>query len=215
MKITQQFIDDIKPKGGTWTPRQFEILGVTFPPSKGWRDDVHGMEIEWEQIGELLSLGRGIENGIFCASESDSMVKSSDRTAIWTDGSCHPNPGRGGWAWHDGNGNMGKGWDRHTTNNRMELIAILEAMKAHQGQRVLIHSDSQYCVNGLTIWSAAWRKKGWVKDGEPMKNQDLWMALEKQKDRVDAKFNWVKGHNGDPNNELADRLASEARASAF
>lgn len=73
---------------------------------------------------------------------------------IWTDGSCHPNPGPGGWAWHDGNKREEFGGEPATTSNRMELIAILMAMRAHEDDTQLtIHSDSQYCVNGLTVWS--------------------------------------------------------------
>lgn len=133
---------------------------------------------------------------------------------IWTDGSCYPNPGgAGGWGWHDGQGRHEHGGERVTTNNRMEMTAILRAMQAQpDGAHVVICSDSQYCVNGLTTWKAGWKRKNWMKKGEPMPNRDLWIELDRQQGRIKATFMWVRGHNGDAGNELADRLAAAGRA---
>lgn len=128
---------------------------------------------------------------------------------IWTDGSCHPNPGRGGWGWRRSDGRSGCGGERLTTNNKMELTAILMALRElADGTEATVYSDSQYCVHGLTIWSEDWRKREWRKKGEPMPNRDLWLALEAQKARLKIDFRWVRGHNGDPGNEHADRLAA-------
>lgn len=133
--------------------------------------------------------------------------------SVWTDGSCWPNPGGpGGWAWHDGNGNHRQGGENRSTNNRMELAAILNAMTSFPaGAHLLIHSDSQYAINGLTVWAAGWKRKNWIRDGEPIPNRDLWVLLDRQKSRINAHFKWVRGHDGEPNNERADELAEQAR----
>lgn len=133
---------------------------------------------------------------------------------IWTDGSCYPNPGAGGWAWHDGNGQEEWGAQEATTNNRMELTAILRAMqKLPDGAEATIFSDSQYCVNGLTVWKNGWNRRNWMKQGKAIPNRDLWMLLDAQQCRVRARFEWVRGHDGNPGNERADRMAEAARES--
>ncbi|CAM3618530.1 ribonuclease H family protein [Bordetella flabilis] len=135
---------------------------------------------------------------------------------IYTDGGCDPNPGIGGWGWHRDDGASGHGGQAQTTNNRMELTAILEALKSlPTGAMAVIYSDSQYSVKGLTVWSKGWAAKNWMKKGSPMLNRDLWVALEEQKQRVFANFKWVRGHNGDPGNERADRLAAIGRRAGF
>lgn len=208
MKVTQQFLDDIKTANGDWTPSQLRLLGLSHPPHRGWRDLVHGMILNDDIARDLRML----------ANSSSAMVGKrlapGDLISLWTDGSCHPNPGPGGWAWHDGNEREACGGERHTTNNRMELIAILMALRAHDdGVKLAVYSDSQYCVNGLTVWSPGWKRNNWKKKGEPMPNRDLWLALEEQKARLHAQFRWVRGHAGDPNNERADRLALRGRES--
>lgn len=144
------------------------------------------------------------------------MTEGNQLTAaIWTDGSCYPNPGPGGWGWHDGKERQEYGGERATTNNRMELTAILRAMQAQpNGASVLIYSDSQYCVNGLTAWKTGWKRKNWMKKGEPMPNRDLWIELDRQQERINATFLWVRGHNGDVGNEIADELAAQGRRAA-
>lgn len=132
---------------------------------------------------------------------------------VWTDGACAPNPGPGGWGYlmlRPGGGIVEEfGGELITTNNRMELTAILMALKSlGDGKPAVIHSDSQYAVSGLTVWSKSWARRGWhKKDGNQMPNRDLWVALEAQKQRVRAAFKWVRGHSGDPGNERADALA--------
>lgn len=96
----------------------------------------------------------------------------------------------------------------------MELIAILMAMRSmRDGEVATIYSDSQYCVNGLTIWHRGWMRKQWKKNGVPMPNRDLWLALHEERGRLTVDLLWVRGHNGDPGNERADKLANEGRAS--
>lgn len=131
---------------------------------------------------------------------------------IWTDGACEPNPGIGGWAWHNSLGERDFGGVRETTNNRMEMTAILEALrKLPTGAEATIYSDSQLCVKGLTIWRGGWKKKLWRKKGGDMPNRDLWIELEAQLARTRPTFKWVKGHSGNPGNEKADRLAERGR----
>lgn len=136
----------------------------------------------------------------------------------WTDGACEPNPGVGGWGYllisADGAVSENYGGERQTTNNRMELRAILMALKAlPNGAMAVIYSDSQYCVNGLTIWGRNWQRRNWhKKDGAPMPNRDLWLLIHEQTKRVSASFTWVRGHAGNSGNERADALADLGRA---
>lgn len=138
--------------------------------------------------------------------------KSGEVLKIWADGGCWPNPGPGGWGWHRSDGESRFGGDEETTNNRMEMTAILEALQElSDGKSAVIYSDSKYCVSGLTIWRKGWKKKNWMKGGKPMINRDLWLMLEDQLDRLDVEIKWVKGHNGDVGNEKADELAGRGR----
>ena len=140
---------------------------------------------------------------------------------VWTDGACEPNPVVGGWGYVirvGGDVAESFGGERHTTNNRMELTAVLMAMSAlADDAQAMIYSDSTYVVNGLTTWRARWRKREWCKTtGEPMPNRDLWRLLEAQLLRVqDARFCWVREHSGDPGNERADELAAAGRAGSI
>lgn len=110
----------------------------------------------------------------------------------------------------------GCGGEAGTTNNRMEMTAILMALRVLPDlSTVVVFSDSRYCINGLTIWRQGWRRRRWhKKDGAPMLNRDLWLELEAETARVKATFLWVRGHNGDPGNERADALAERGRQEA-
>ena len=132
--------------------------------------------------------------------------------SIWTDGACHPNPGAGGWGWIRSDGESRCGGEAHTTNNRMEMVAILRALtELPDNHNVTVFSDSQYCVKGLTIWRNGWKRKDWKKKGEPMINRDLWLELDIQVLRLKITFEWVRGHSGNKNNEIADMLANRGR----
>jgi ribonuclease HI len=135
---------------------------------------------------------------------------------IYADGGCIPNPGAGGWGvvayqngrevWTECGGAM------ETTNNRMEMQALIEAMRLADGQPCTIFSDSQLCVKTLTAWAAGWKKRGWVKgDGQPVKNLDLVKQGYALSLQSKARILWVKGHSGVTGNERADRLAAEGR----
>jgi ribonuclease HI len=110
----------------------------------------------------------------------------------------------------------GIGGEPLTTNNRMELTAIIEALQAlPDGCEVTVISDSRYAVNGSTVWRAGWRRRGWMRKTGPMPNRDLWFALEEQLNRLRVRFQWVRGHSGDKGNERADALANAGRLQAL
>lgn len=137
---------------------------------------------------------------------------------IWTDGSCYPNPGPGGWAFvaHDLSGPLHEvfGGQTATTNNRMEMLAIIRAIEWADRRPCIIHSDSQLCVKTLTHWATSWKRRGWMKaDGKAVINRDLVMTAHNLYLASQARVQWVRGHNGDPGNERADRLALQGRLS--
>ena len=132
---------------------------------------------------------------------------------IYTDGACRGNPGPGGWGAVLIAGRHRKeiyGGEAETTNNRMELTAAIEALNALKGSRsVVLHTDSKYVMQGITEWMANWKKRGWkTASRQPVKNQDLWIALDEAIGRHDVKWMWVKGHAGNQGNEDADALAN-------
>lgn len=132
----------------------------------------------------------------------------------FTDGACRGNPGPGGWGVVLRAGSHVKelsGGEPHTTNNRMELRAAIEALAALKRPcRVDLYTDSVYVRSGIMQWLPAWRARGWrTADKKPVKNQDLWEALEAAAARHEVAWHWVKGHAGHPENERADALANE------
>jgi ribonuclease HI len=147
---------------------------------------------------------------------------------VWTDGACSGNPGPGGWAAivvAPGGAEPVElsGGDRHTTNNRMELTAALEGLRAlPDGSRAVIVTDSQLILNSMTTWLPGWKRKGWkTAAGKPVKNQDLLTALDREVERMDAvRWHWVRGHETGAEhaykalNDRADQLAVAAAAAA-
>lgn len=137
---------------------------------------------------------------------------------IWTDGACKGNPGKGGWGVLLRYGKHEKelfGGQADTTNNRMEMMAVIEALKALKRPcKVRLHIDSQYVKKGLTEWMPGWLAKNWkTANKQPVKNQDLWQELNTLTQRHEITWIWVKGHAGDPGNERADSLANKGVAS--
>lgn len=131
---------------------------------------------------------------------------------IWTDGSCLGNPGPGGWAFIVTDGkNIAErnGGDKNTTNNRMELSAVIAALIATQKHdTVEIHTDSQYVKNGMESWLKNWKAKNWrTADRKPVKNQDLWQKLDELASTKNIHWVWVRGHDGEEFNERCDELA--------
>lgn len=134
---------------------------------------------------------------------------------IYTDGACRGNPGPGGWGAILRSGDHEKelkGAEALTTNNRMELTAAIQALAALKGPcEVTLYTDSQYVRKGVLEWMANWKLRDWrTADKKPVKNVDLWQALEREIARHKIAWHWVKGHAGIPGNEHADRLANEA-----
>lgn len=132
---------------------------------------------------------------------------------IWTDGACKGNPGLGGWGALLLQGPHEKtlcGGEANTTNNRMELMAVIEALKVLKRRcDVTVHTDSQYVQKGMTEWLVNWKRRGWrTADKKPVKNADLWLQLDEQVAQHNVSWQWVRGHAGDPGNERADELAN-------
>lgn len=146
-----------------------------------------------------------------------SPVKREDKphVTIYTDGACHGNPGPGGWAallQYRGHEKLLTGAARWTTNNRMELRAALEALRALKRPcRVDLYTDSQYLRRGVTEWLPRWVRQGWrTQAKKPVKNRDLWQALWEEIQRHEITWHWVEGHAGHPENERVDRAARQA-----
>jgi ribonuclease HI len=137
----------------------------------------------------------------------------SDAVVVYTDGACKGNPGPGGWGallrWREHEKEL-FGGERATTNNRMELTAVIEALSALKpGCRVALYTDSEYVRNGITTWIHGWKQRGWrTADKKPVKNVELWQRLEALAAQHDVQWHWVRGHDGDPGNERADALAN-------
>jgi ribonuclease HI len=135
------------------------------------------------------------------------------KVLIYTDGACRGNPGPGGWGAVMLSGGHRKemcGGDPATTNNRMELMAAIQALEALKKPcEVELHTDSQYVKNGVTQWIHGWKARGWrTADRSPVKNEDLWKRLDAARSRHKVDWRWVKGHAGHELNELADQLAN-------
>jgi ribonuclease HI len=137
----------------------------------------------------------------------------SDIVEIYTDGACKGNPGVGGWGvllQHAGKTRELHGGEALTTNNRMELTAVIRALEAlKHGSQVRVHTDSQYVQLGIRDWIHDWKKRGWrTVDKKPVKNEDLWRRLDELAGAHDVEWIWVRGHDGNAGNERADELAN-------
>ena len=132
---------------------------------------------------------------------------------IYTDGACRGNPGPGGWGvlikYREHSKEM-YGGDASTTNNKMELTAAIEALKEiKEPCEIILYTDSKYVLKGIEEWIHNWKKRGWKgTNRKPVKNIELWKKLDELRDKHTIKWNWVKGHSGDPGNETADMLAN-------
>ncbi|MBC6953417.1 MAG: ribonuclease HI [Leptolyngbya sp. PLA2] len=146
------------------------------------------------------------------------MAERHETVHLFTDGACSGNPGPGGWAYilrdeRTGVEKEASGGEPETTNNRMELVAVIEGLGALRRPTVVeLHSDSQYVLNGMREWLPAWKARGWRTAGrQPVKNRDLWERLDALLAMHEVRFNWVRGHSDHPENERCDRLAVAAR----
>jgi len=134
---------------------------------------------------------------------------------IWTDGACTHNPGPGGWGTiirREGRKQEFSGFKSHTTNNIMEMTGALEGLRrTPTGAHIVLTSDSQYLVKGMTEWMRNWKRKNWRKpDGSPVLNVELWQALDEAASLRQITWQWTRGHSGQPENERCDELARQA-----
>ena len=140
----------------------------------------------------------------------------SEYIEIYTDGACKGNPGKGGWGALLKYRNVERelyGGEKLTTNNRMELTAVIKALEAMKrpGQTIRLYSDSRYVLNGIEEWMSGWKARGWkTANRKPVLNQDLWQKLDELSQQHHIEWHWVKGHSGDAGNEKADALANQA-----
>lgn len=143
------------------------------------------------------------------------MIDTQEAIDIYTDGACRGNPGPGGWGallLSGGRERELSGADAATTNNRMEMLAVIQALRALKGRvRARVFTDSQYVRLGITEWVKGWKARGWrTAAAKPVKNQDLWAQLDELAAAHDIEWHWVKGHSGVPGNERCDQLANAA-----
>jgi len=142
-------------------------------------------------------------------------MNSKLKVNIYTDGACKGNPGKGGWGAlleHNGKVKEIKGYSKHTTNNIMELTAVIKSLKIlKRSCDIIITTDSQYVKNGITKWIHNWKKNGWkTANKKPVKNKELWVLLDESISGHKIEWKWIKGHSGHPQNERADELANLA-----
>lgn len=161
-----------------------------------------------------MSLTSNTRQAAAVLTDTDASDKHLSRVDIWTDGACKGNPGPGGWGALLRQGQFEKtlyGGEPLTTNNRMELMAVIQALQALKRRcEVTVHTDSVYVQKGMTQWLANWKRRDWrTADKKPVKNADLWQALDALAGQHELHWRWVKGHAGDPGNERADALANQ------
>ena len=142
-------------------------------------------------------------------------MTTNNKVEIFTDGACRGNPGPGGWGAllrYNGNDKSISGAEADTTNNRMEMTAVIEALKTLKRPcEVVITTDSKYVKDGITQWIENWKKRGWKTAArKPVKNKDLWQAMDELVNKHDVTWHWVKGHSGHIENEHVDNLATSA-----
>lgn len=139
---------------------------------------------------------------------------NADTIYIYSDGACKGNPGPGGWGAllvYAGHRKEISGGEANTTNNRMEMTAVIRALESlKRPSTVEVHTDSQYVQKGISEWMSGWKRRNWhTADGKPVKNQDLWLQLDALSQLHRIEWKWVRGHAGHPENERADALANQ------
>lgn len=144
--------------------------------------------------------------------------KTVPRVVVYTDGACEGNPGPGGWAYKMTYGDHVKtdsGGEPHTTNNRMELMAALQALRGLKRDcQVTVYTDSTYLKKGVTEWLAGWKARGWKRKEGELANVDLWQALDRELQKHQVVWKWLRGHAGHPENTQVDSLARQAARQA-
>lgn len=189
------------------------------PEKKAWSVDVREERKLLDIVGQFYQVVEDREarpvasSGKPAAARTEPLLKPGAEVEIWTDGACSSNPGPGGYGIifkHQGRNWEKSGGFRLTTNNRMELMGVIVALETlPANSRVKLFSDSQYLVNSITKgWAESWRARGWIKKGgHAVPNADLWKRLLDLCGRHEIDIQWVKGHNGSPENERCDEMA--------
>lgn len=221
MRVTSEFIVECASDAGGWTKYQLSLLGVAWPPPKGWKKGVIGSEID-DAVAAAFRNGppAGVSSQELF-SDSGSRLRLTE-VVIYVDGACFPNPGPGGYAailvYRRRDGPVEReisGSEPVTTNNRMELMGAIAGLEALKWScRVSVYTDSMYVKMGVSGFANRWIKNGWrTQEGKDVKNRDLWERLLSVDGYHEVEWHHVRGHRGDPLNERADRLAVAARRS--
>jgi ribonuclease HI len=160
-----------------------------------------------------------VQPGAQLGAPAEKALIQRPHVTVYTDGACKGNPGRGGWgAWLKTGEHQKElcGGEALTTNNRMELTAVIEALSSLKRTcDVTVHTDSEYVRKGITEWIFGWKQRGWkTADKKPVKNTELWQRLDALRNLHHVEWRWVKGHSGDPGNERADALANRGAEQA-
>ncbi len=175
-----------------------------------YREVVQNLE---EALTHFPSVHRQDNQVVNTLATTSPRKSSSQEAQVWTDGACSGNPGIGGWGAvidYEGERKELSGFQKQTTNNQMEMMAVIQALQSLPVNiRVSVTTDSQYVVNGMKTWLKGWKAKNWKKaDGKPVLNQDLWQTLDKEASQRVIMWHWVKGHAGHSENERCDFLAT-------
>lgn len=161
------------------------------------------------EIGDLFGLMDDLTKMAAKKTVLPLRVHANKKVVIHSDGGCWGNPGPGAWSAliRDGAERIISGGEKETTNNRMELMGAIQALRVlDEPCDVQFYTDSQYLRNGISTWIHNWKRRGWMTKGkEPVKNQDLWQALDKERERHNVTWHWEKGHVGNHENELCDQ----------
>ncbi len=199
------------------SPRELDAIEERHKKGRLKPDDVerliYSVRRLRENMARLKKVGaETVEDKSEGGSREKALSERGVRAKVFTDGACRGNPGPGGWGAIlrvQGRERELSGGAPYTTNNRMEMTAVIEALKAlPEGSDVVLTTDSQYVQKGITQWIKNWKRNGWKNAaGEPVKNADLWWELDRLSQRHSMKWHWVRGHSGHRENERCDELA--------
>lgn len=211
------------PSGG-YSAKQFRRWGIGYPPKRGWQKRLvlTGVSADCPYPAGFIPPAEVVptNSALAFGPRPKVLEMPADALQIFTDGSCDPNPGPGGWAFAvyrgDAEIHSACGGEVASTNNRMELQAIIQALRwLNPKQAAVIWTDSQYAQRGCTAWRHGWKRQNWTRGNTALANADLWRELDGLLDTRIVDVRWVRGHAGTIGNERADELAEEGRRSVL